>query len=69
MPLLICYVVLIAVGGALSACFGVLVEFEWGDVAGLSVFLASYFASLWIGWLIAVRITAPKGEAAKTLAA
>jgi hypothetical protein len=69
MSLLICYVVLVFLGGGLSAGVGYVAEMEWGDVTGLSVFLASYFASLWICWVIAVRITAPKGQVSDTSAA
>jgi hypothetical protein len=35
----------------------------WGPQASLVVFLVLYFVFLWIAWLVAVKVTEPRGEA------
>jgi hypothetical protein len=61
MMLIIWYVVFVAIGTALAYFSGLFVEFEgWGSNASMIVFLTIYFLSLWIGWVIAVRVTEPK---------
>jgi hypothetical protein len=42
---------------------GLAVERPSGNVS-LAIFLAAYFINLWLAWLIAVRLTAPRAAAA-----
>ena len=59
---LILYYVAFMIGGDLVAYFlGLLVEYEWGKHVSLIVFLALYFFSLWVAWMLAVRVTTPRG--------
>jgi hypothetical protein len=32
----------------------------WSDAASLPIFLACYFLTLWIAWILALRITATR---------
>ena len=58
---LILYYVAFMIGGAFAAYFvGLLVEYEWGTHVSLIVFLAVYFFSLWVAWVLAVRVTRPR---------
>jgi hypothetical protein len=60
MWLLALYVVLMIVGDLLSyAIVAYFVEPLW-PAAGLTTFLALYFAFLWLAWVLAVRFTEPK---------
>jgi hypothetical protein len=62
--LLIAYYVLFVIAGSLSDYFiGLIVEREFGGQVSLLVFLALYFAVLWLAWLLAVRATKPKRTA------
>ena len=59
--LLIVYFVVFMLGGSLSAyLIGLIVERAFGSYTSLIVFLALYFLSLWLSWLLAVRKTQPK---------
>ena len=59
--LLIVYYVVLMIAGDFAAYFlGLFVEYEWGPVASLWVFLTLYFLFLWIAWLVAVWMTEPK---------
>ena len=50
------------IGGDLVAYFlSLLVEYEWGKHVSLIVFLALYFISLWVAWMLAVWVTTPRG--------
>jgi hypothetical protein len=51
-------------GDGLAYLIGRLVEYEWGSHASLVVFLALYFLSLWVAWLLSVWMTEPKKAAA-----
>jgi len=51
-------------GDGLAYLVGGLVEYEWGSRASLVVFLTLYFLFLWVSWLLAVRVTRPRAEAA-----
>jgi hypothetical protein len=58
---LILYYVAFMIGGDLAAYFfGLLVEYEWGKRVSLIVFLALYFFSLWVAWMLAVWVTTPR---------
>jgi membrane protein implicated in regulation of membrane protease activity len=59
--LLIVYYLIFMIAGDFAAYFiGLLVELEWGSHVSLIVFLALYFLSLWVAWLLSVRMTKPK---------
>ncbi len=61
MWLLIIYVGLVLVGDVADYLIGLAVERMWGSQASLVVFLALYFVLLWLAWVAAVKITAPRG--------
>jgi len=63
MWLLIVYIALVLVGDAVDYLIGLFIEQMWGSQASLVVFLALYFVFLWVAWVAAVKITAPRGEA------
>jgi hypothetical protein len=58
---LVFYYVASMIAGDFAAYFiGLFVERQWGSHASLIVFLALYFGSLWLAWIIAVWATEPK---------
>jgi hypothetical protein len=59
MSLLIVYVGLVIMGNLIAYFVGLVIE-RTVPVASLPVFLAMYFLFLWVSWVIAVRITAPR---------
>jgi hypothetical protein len=58
--LIIWYLVLLAIGDMLTYFVGLLVEREWGSDASMIAFLALYFVTLWVAWVLAVWLTEPK---------
>ena len=60
------FVVFMVAGDFVDYLLGLAVERIWPQ-ASLVVFLGLYFLSLWVAWLLAVRVTEPKaaGQAAK----
>jgi hypothetical protein len=59
--LLIAYYVVFMIAGDLAAyAIGRVTEFEFGSQVSLIVFLALYFLSLWIAWVLAVWMTEPR---------
>lgn len=60
MLLIVYYLAFVLVGDIVSYLVGLGVETEFGAQASLVVFLALYFLSLWVAWLLAVRLTEPK---------
>jgi len=56
MWVLIIYVILSLIGGAASLAIGAFVSSAWSDPISLPIFLFCYFGSLWLAWVIAVRI-------------
>jgi hypothetical protein len=58
--LIIYYVVFMIAGDLASYLLGLIVEREFGSHVSLIVFLVLYFLFLWVAWLLAVRMTAPK---------
>src|SRR5262249_42407791 len=50
-----------ALGDVADYLIGLLVERVWPQ-ASLLTFLALYFVSLWIAWLLAVKLTEPKAS-------
>ncbi|MEA2939203.1 MAG: hypothetical protein QOC56_2707 [Alphaproteobacteria bacterium] len=65
MWLLIVYVVLMILGDIADYLIGLFVERMWGQQASLVVFLVLYFLFLWISWILAVKITAPRSATAR----
>jgi hypothetical protein len=64
MTLIFWYLGFMIVGDLLAYALGLLVEYQWGSSVSLIVFLALYFVSLWVAWLLSVWVTAPKKVAA-----
>jgi len=62
MQLIAAYVVLVLIGDLIAYAIGTGVEY-FSEAASLPIFLATYFFVLWIAWVIAVLITAPKRAA------
>ena len=60
MSLIIYYVGFVLIGDVADYLIGLIVEREFGSHASLIVFLALYALILWVAWLLAVRMTAPK---------
>lgn len=60
MKLIVYYVIFMILGDFAAYFLGLAVEWEWGPHVSLIVFLALYFLFLWVAWLIAVWLTAPK---------
>ena len=60
MLLIIWYLALVAAGGVLAYFAGLMVESQWGQYPSLIVFLAIYFLTFWVAWVLAVRLTNPK---------
>jgi len=50
------YVVLMIIGDVLDFFVGAAVSRYWSDAVSLPVFLACYFATLWLAWIVAVKI-------------
>jgi hypothetical protein len=59
MQLIAVYVLLLLIGDVMAYGIGTATE-RFSPTLSLPVFLASYFAVLWIGWILAVRITEPR---------
>ena len=66
MSLIIYYVGFVLVGDLADYLIGLIVEREFGSRASLIVFLALYALVLWLAWLFAVWMTAPKHAAPAT---
>jgi hypothetical protein len=66
---LIIYFIAITLAANVATYFiGLLVEHWLGSAASLLVFLSLYFLSIWMAWVVAVRLTAPKGVPVELLA-
>ena len=50
------YVILMLVGDLIDFGIGSVVSNMWGDPISLPVFLFCYFFTLWVAWVLAVRI-------------
>ena len=64
MTLLIYYLALMVAGTIVSILIGLWAD-RFSPNLGMTVFLCLYFATLWVAWVIAVRITEPKKLEAK----
>ena len=60
MTLIFWFLGFMIVGDVLAYFIGRFVEYEWGSYPSLVVFLALYFLSLWVAWLLSVWVTEPK---------
>jgi hypothetical protein len=58
--LLIYYVGFVAIGDFVAYLIGTFVEYFWGSIPSLVVFLGMYFFTLWAAWVIAVKVSEPK---------
>jgi hypothetical protein len=56
MWVLLIYLVLVAIGSVIDFLIGATVSHYWGDPISLPIFLACYFFTLWLAWVIAVHI-------------
>ena len=65
MSLIIYYIAFIIVGDIVAYLLGFFTERAWGSYPSLVVFLALYFLSLWVAWVLAVRVTQSKTPALK----
>jgi cation transporter-like permease len=54
------YLAFMVVGDFAAYLLGLFTEYEWGPHVSLIVFLALYFLSLWVSWVLAVWVTRPK---------
>jgi hypothetical protein len=63
MTLIFWYLGFMIVGDLVAYGLGLLVEYRFGSYVSLIVFLALYFVSLWVAWLLSVWVTAPKKAA------
>ena len=61
MVLIFWYLGFMIAGDVLAYLLGSVIEYEFGSKVSLIVFLVLYFAFLWVSWLLAVRVTRPKG--------
>ncbi len=61
MSLIVYYVIFMVIGDFAAYLLGLFTEYEWGSQVSLIVFLALYFGFLWVSWVLAVRVTRPKG--------
>ena len=63
MQLIVYYVVFMVAGDFVDYLIGLVVERVFPQ-ASLLIFLLLYFVSLWIAWLLAVKMTTPKDSGA-----
>jgi hypothetical protein len=61
--LIVYYVVFMVLGDLSAYGIGLISERMFGGQVSLIVFLALYFLFLWVAWLLAVWVTAPKSVA------
>ncbi len=64
MALLAVYLALVIIGDVIAYSIGLVIE-RAVPAASLPAFLALYFVFLWVAWVIAVRVTAPRAESPK----
>ncbi len=57
MLLIVWYMLFMVIGDLIAYAIGLGVEYRFGSQASLIVFLAMYFASLWVAWLLSVKMT------------
>jgi hypothetical protein len=64
MTLIFWFLGFMIVGDLLAYLIGRLVEYQWGSYVSLVAFLALYFLSLWVAWLLSVWVTKPRSATA-----
>jgi hypothetical protein len=62
--LIVYYLVFMVIGDIAAYFIGLFIEYEWGSQVSLIAFLALYFMSLWLAWVLSVYFTRPKPAAA-----
>jgi hypothetical protein len=62
MELITVYLVLMLIGDAIDFGIGYAVSVMWSDQASLPIFLACYFLTLWVAWILALKITQPRAK-------
>jgi cation transporter-like permease len=62
MVLILTYLILALIGNVAIYFIGLMVERMW-PAASLLTYLMMFFAVLWVSWILAVKITAPKDAA------
>jgi hypothetical protein len=67
MKLLVVFLITLTVGQMISVGIGLLVERQTSPYTGLITFIGMYFATFWLAWRVAVRITAPGSGSASEL--
>ncbi len=67
MTLLIYYIVITGVLSCISIAIGLAVE-QVAVWASMPIFIVLFFLSLWVGWIIAVKLTEPKTRSAPAAA-
>jgi hypothetical protein len=60
MVLMVWYLIFMVLGDVAAYLIGLAVEWEWGSQVSLVVFLALYFISLWVAYVLSVWVTKPK---------
>lgn len=65
MTLIIYYVSMLLAGDVVAALLCLLIEL-YSPTASLPIFIGLYFLILWAAWVLAVRLTEPKVEQAKS---
>ncbi|MPZ40950.1 MAG: hypothetical protein GEU95_23460 [Rhizobiales bacterium] len=60
MLLIVYYIAIMLLLNVVTVIIGFVVEAWMGSVASLIVFLALYFLTLWIAWVLSVWLTQPK---------
>jgi hypothetical protein len=56
MWVLLIYVALMIIGDLIDFVIGHFISVTWSDAISLPIFLACYFFTLWLAWVIAVRV-------------
>ncbi len=65
--LIVYYLIFMVIGDLADYGIGLAVERMFGGQVSLIVFLALYFVSLWIAWVLAVWMTNPNGSKQATI--
>jgi cation transporter-like permease len=61
--LIVYFIGFMLAGDVVAYFIGLSVEYQWGTYASLIVFLALYFGSFWVAWLLAVWVSRPRSAA------
>ena len=69
MKLLVVFLITLTVGQMIAVGIGLLVERQTSPYTGLISFIGMYFATFWLAWRLAIRLTAPGSSSASELRA